>query len=69
MAKKLSKNVVVAKKLVSTSDVLPLNEAIELAKKASYAKFNESVDIALNLNLDTRKAEQQLRGAIVLPNG
>ncbi|GAA8715721.1 50S ribosomal protein L1 [Helicobacter pylori] len=69
MAKKLSKNVAVAKKLVSTSDVLPLNEAIELAKKASYAKFNESVDIALNLNLDTRKAEQQLRGAIVLPNG
>ena len=69
MARKLSKNVKIAKNLTSKVDILPLQEAIDLAKKASFAKFDESLDIAINLNLDTRKSDQQLRGAVVLPNG
>lgn len=69
MARKLSKNVKIAKNLTSKADILPLQEAIDLAKKASFAKFDESLDIAINLNLDTRKSDQQLRGAVVLPNG
>lgn len=69
MARKLSKNVKTAKNLTSKVDILPLQEAIDLAKKASFAKFDESLDIAINLNLDTRKSDQQLRGAVVLPNG
>ena len=44
-------------------------EAIKLIKDTSTAKFDESVELALRLNLDTKKADQQLRGAVVLPNG
>ena len=44
-------------------------EAIKLAKETSTTKFDGSVEVAINLNLDTKKADQQLRGAIVLPNG
>ena len=69
MARKLSKNVQTAKNMIKKTDIYPLQEAIELAKKVSFAKFDESIDIAINLNLDTRKSDQQLRGAIVLPNG
>ena len=44
-------------------------EAIKLVKETSVTKFDASVELAMRLNLDTKKADQQLRGAIVLPNG
>jgi len=44
-------------------------EAVELVKSIAFEKFDASVELALNLNLDPRKAEQNLRGAIVLPHG
>ena len=44
-------------------------EAVKLAKETSPSKFVASVELAVRLNLDTKKADQQLRGAIVLPNG
>ena len=44
-------------------------EAIKLVKETSVSKFNASVELAIRLNLDTKKADQQLRGAIVLPHG
>lgn len=44
-------------------------EAIKLAKETSISKFDGSVEVAVRLNLDTKKADQQLRGAIVLPHG
>ena len=44
-------------------------EAIKLVKETSTANFDENVELALRLNLDTKKADQQLRGALVLPNG
>ena len=44
-------------------------EAVKLAKETSVTKFNASVELAIRLNLDTKKADQQLRGAIVLPHG
>ena len=44
-------------------------EAIKLVKETSICKFDASVEVAIRLNLDTKKADQQLRGALVLPNG
>lgn len=46
-----------------------LDEAVKLVKETSISKFDGSVEIAMRLNLDTRKSDQQLRGAIVLPSG
>lgn len=46
-----------------------LDEAVKLVKETSITKFDASVEIAMNLNLDTKKVDQQLRGAVVLPNG
>ncbi|MCF6094786.1 50S ribosomal protein L1 [Microaerobacter geothermalis] len=45
------------------------NEAIELVKKLSSAKFDETVEIAVRLGVDPKKADQQVRGAVVLPHG
>ena len=55
--------------LIETNKVYSAKEACELVKKTSTTKFDASVDVAFNLNIDTRYAEQQIRGAVVLPNG
>ncbi|MBG9982440.1 50S ribosomal protein L1 [Aerococcaceae bacterium DSM 111020] len=46
-----------------------VQEAIALAKEISYANFDETVDLSYNLNIDVRQADQQIRGAMVLPHG
>ncbi|VEU76340.1 50S ribosomal protein L1 [Mycoplasmopsis columboralis] len=69
MAKKLSKNLKAARESFDRTVAYDLEQAIELAKKTSYAKFDASIDLAFNLNLDVRKADQQLRGAVLLPHG
>ena len=46
-----------------------MNTALEMAKNASYVKFDESVDVAINLGVDPRHAEQMVRGAVVMPAG
>lgn len=58
-----------AKKLVDSSKLYTYEEAIALAKKTSTTKFDSSVEVAFFLNVDPRKADQNIRGAIVLPNG
>ncbi|MFC7372670.1 50S ribosomal protein L1 [Fictibacillus iocasae] len=68
MAKK-SKKYQEAAKLVDRTKAYDSNEAIELVKKAASAKFDESVEVAVRLGVDTKKADQQVRGAVVLPNG
>ena len=47
----------------------PLQEAIEVVKSSAYAKFDETVDVAVRLGVDPRHADQMVRGAVVLPNG
>ena len=66
---KKSKKYLDASKLVEKNKLYTKEEAIELVKKTSVTKFDGSVEVAMRLNLDTKKADQQLRGAIVLPNG
>jgi large subunit ribosomal protein L1 len=46
-----------------------LSEAVALVKKASFAKFDESVDISVNLGVDPRKSDQMVRGSVSLPHG
>ncbi|MBR2055609.1 MAG: 50S ribosomal protein L1 [Mycoplasmataceae bacterium] len=69
MAKHVSKNLKKVREIFDSSKEYTLVEAMEIAKKTSFVKFDASIDLALNLNLDTRKAEQQLRGSVLLPNG
>jgi large subunit ribosomal protein L1 len=47
----------------------PIDEAIALVKQVAYAKFDETVEVAVRLGVDPRKADQMVRGAVVLPNG
>ena len=66
---KKSKKYTAASNLVEKSKLYTKEEAVALLKKTSTTKFDSSVEIAMRLNLDTKKADQQLRGALVLPNG
>lgn len=66
---KKGKKYLEAQKLVDKTKLYALDEAVELVKKTSYAKFDATVELAFRLNLDQRKAEQNLRGALVLPHG
>jgi large subunit ribosomal protein L1 len=54
---------------VEKNKVYPKTEAVKLVKESASAKFDESVELAVRLNVDTKKADQQVRGAMVLPNG
>jgi len=54
---------------VDESAFYTLDQAVALMKEAAPAKFDESIDIAINLGVDPRHADQMVRGAIVLPNG
>ncbi|MEI3529726.1 MAG: 50S ribosomal protein L1 [Bacilli bacterium] len=66
---KKGKKYLEASKLVEKNKLYTKEEAIKLVKETNVANFDASVEIALRLNLDTKKADQQLRGATVLPNG
>ena len=54
---------------VEKNKAYDVEEAVKLVKETSITKFDSSVEVAMNLNIDTKKSDQQLRGSIVLPNG
>ncbi len=56
-------------KLIETGKLYDLGDACELAVKSATAKFDETVEIHVRLGVDSRHADQQVRGAVVLPNG
>lgn len=67
--KKKSKKYIEALSKIEKGKLYSLDEAVKLVKETSVSKFDGTVEIAVRLNLDTKKNDQQLRGAIVLPHG
>ena len=66
---KKSKRYVANLAQIDKSKLYSIEEAVALAKKTSNSKFDATLEVAMNLNLDVKKADQQLRGAVVLPHG
>ena len=67
--RKLGKKYVEASNKVEKNKAYGVEEAVKLVKETSITKFDSSVEVAMHLNIDTKKSDQQLRGSIVLPNG
>lgn len=68
MSKSAKKHSAAMEKIDRTK-VYPLKAAVDVVKDAAYAKFDETVDVAVKLGVDPRHADQMVRGAVVLPNG
>ena len=68
MAKHGKRYLEAAKKVDSTK-FYSVDEAMKLAKETSYANFDATIEVAYNLSVDPKQADQQIRGALVLPNG
>ena len=66
---KLSKRFQGLRSSIDSNVHYSIDEAIELVKKTATAKFDESVDVAINLGVDSRKSDQVIRGSVVLPKG
>jgi large subunit ribosomal protein L1 len=66
---KMGKNYIESAKLIDRSALYTPSEAMELAIKTSKAKFDETIEVHVRLGVDPRHADQQVRGAVVLPNG
>lgn len=66
---KISKRARAIAEKIEVGKLYPVTEALALLKEVSQVKFNESVDVAVNLGIDPRKSDQNVRGASVLPNG
>ena len=66
---KRGKNYTEAAKLIDRNELYEVADAVDLVVKASKAKFDETVEVHIKLGVDGRHADQQVRGAIVLPNG
>lgn len=66
---KHGKKYIEAMKQVDKDKTYTATEAADLLKKVDYAKFDATVEVAINLDVDPKQADQQIRGALVLPNG
>jgi large subunit ribosomal protein L1 len=66
---KISKRLQALRASVDSNKLYAIDEAIATVKTGATAKFNESIDVAINLGVDPRKSDQVVRGAVVLPKG
>ena len=66
---KISKRMKAIKEKVDRNSTMPLEDALNLVKDCAKAKFNESVDVAVQLGVDAKKSDQVVRGSVVLPEG
>ena len=66
---KLSKRTQAIRKKVDTQKVYPAADALKLVKECATAKFDESVDVSVQLGIDAKKSDQAVRGSVVLPGG
>lgn len=64
-----SKRMRAIKEKIDTTRHYPVSDALQLVKELATAKFDESIDVAVNLGVDARKSDQMVRGAVVLPKG
>jgi large subunit ribosomal protein L1 len=69
MMANLSKNQKASALKIKEGSKYAITEALVLVKECASAKFDESVDVSINLGIDTKKSDQNVRGAVVLPNG
>ena len=66
---RLSKRIKAVRGKVDRSKAYPVDDALKLVKDTATAKFDESVDVAVNLGIDAKKSDQTVRGSVVLPAG
>ena len=66
---KPSKRAQALEKAVDRNKTYAVSDALDLAKKTATAKFDESIDVAINLGIDAKKSDQTVRGSVVLPRG
>lgn len=66
---KLAKRTAAAREGIDVKKVYPLNDAVKMVKERATAKFDETIEIAINLGVDPRHADQMVRGVVELPNG
>ena len=64
-----TKRTVVAREGVDRTKLYPLEEAVKMVKERAKAKFDETIEVAMNLGVDPRHADQMVRGIVNLPNG
>ncbi len=69
MAKITKRDKAISEKLAGANGPRPVNDALDLLKKCSSVKFDESVEVAVNLGIDAKKSDQVVRGSTVLPRG
>jgi len=66
---KLGKRTVATRAGIDRTKLYPIDEAVNMVKERAKAKFDETIEVAMNLGVDPRHADQMVRGVVALPNG
>src|SRR5450432_1287649 len=69
MQNKSGKRIRTARESIEAMKLYPIDEAVKLVKERAKAKFDETIEVAMNLGVDPKQTDQQVRGVVNLPNG